>query len=748
MNVGSMSISGLISRDFDIQSVITQLGQIRSRPISLLEAEQAKQSERLAAYQQLTARALSVSTAASALTDGTAFSQVTASSSDEAAVVVSASAGAPVGSYDITVDALAQSHKIASTGVSSSSDALGYSGEFLLNGSVVSVGADDSLADIRDAINNAGAGVSASILTVSDSDHRLTIASLSTGAEGAIDLVDASASSILQALGLQSSSASVKHAITDGVAADALSDKLSAVGDMLGLSAAPSGTVQINGTGVAIDLTTDSLEDIAAAINAVDGVTATVETTSVDGEAAYRLEIVGAAGQPALADDGNVLATLGVLEQGIANEIDAAQDAQFTIDGVSMSRATNAVDDAIENVQLQLLAETATGVEVSVQANTQATVDAVEGFVNAYNKFVGFINEHQSFDAETEQGGLFFGSPAVMNIEAGMRDRVSGLVDTLGGDLRLASQIGLTFDSSEQMLLDSSDLLDALATDPEGVKRLFGVRTEATSADVEIMSHSSATQDSGADGWAVEITRVATRATAGSASLASGIAVDEVLTVNGKSVSLDAGMSLAEAADRLNALFSAQHMDIAASVEGDQIVVRHELYGDSHTVEIVSSLDDGAGGTDLGGPTAGEAAVYQGQDVQGTIGGEDATGSGRLLTGGEGTGMEGLQLVVRAGSPGSAGVVRVSKGISSRIADYVEAITAENGSLTRAMDGVTTEIESIDERIAAMEEDVDRYIEQLQADFALMETKMSQSLTTLDWMENQMDYLPGSSRRD
>ena len=47
MNVGNISITGLIARDFDIQAVITQLGQIRSKPIALLESRQAEHAQRL-----------------------------------------------------------------------------------------------------------------------------------------------------------------------------------------------------------------------------------------------------------------------------------------------------------------------------------------------------------------------------------------------------------------------------------------------------------------------------------------------------------------------------------------------------------------------------------------------------------------------------------------------------------------------------------------------------------------------------
>jgi len=747
MDVGSMSITGLVASNIDIQGIITQLGQIKRRPIQLLEQRQAHCTERMTAFQQLTARALSLSIAASGLTDGTAFGQVSAASSDESAVVVGASAGAPVGHYDITVSQLAQSHKVSSTGISSTTESLGYAGDIIIGGEVVTIEATDSLAEIRDAITNAGAGASASILTVSDTDHRLIITSLTSGADGALEIADANTPSILEDLGIQSASTSVKHAITDGAASDALSDKLSAAGDVLGLSSPPSGTVKVNGTEVAIDLATDSLNDIAGAISAVGGVTATVETVSVDGEAAYRLEIVGDAGQPAFEDDGNVLVSLGVLEKAFANEVDAAQDASFTIDGVAMTRPSNAVDDAIEEVQLQLVGVTAEDVTVTIEADTAATVASVQSFVNAYNQVVDFMNQHEDFDTEAETGGLFFGSPAILSLEADLRDQVSDLVNALGGDLVLASQVGLSFDQDDRILLDSSELLDALAAEPEGVKRLFGTRTEATSGEIEVSAYTSATRDSGSDGYTVEITQVASRATASSAVLSGGITLDETLTVHGKPVTLTAGMSLQDAADTLNALFTAQKMDMAASVDGDTLAIEHDLWGDSHQIQIASSLDDGVGGTDLGGATAGEVAVYEGQDVAGSIGGEAAAGNGRLLTAAEDCEAEGLQLIVSSESTGDKGVVRVSKGIAARMTDFIEAITAsESGSLTRAAQGVSDEIEAIDEEIAELEADVERYIEQLQLKFARMETQMSQSVALLDWMALQIDYLPGYRR--
>ncbi|MGM0494933.1 MAG: flagellar filament capping protein FliD, partial [Armatimonadota bacterium] len=738
MNVGNMAISGLIASDVDISGVITELAQIKRKPVELMEQQQSECNERLEAYQQLTARALALSTSASALTDGSAFAQVHAGSSDESAVAVSASAGAPVGSHRVEVSQLARAQKVSSGAIADMTDALGHSGEIIVNGQVVAVEADFTLGDIRDAINAAGAGVSASVLTGSESEHYLRLTSLSSGADGAMEIADISG--ILESLGVQDASVTAKHPLAGGVASDTLADKLGPVGETLGVNSEVAGTINVDGTAVAIDLSTDSLDDIAAAIDAVSGVSATVEEVEVDGATRYQLQILGDGDAPTLVDDGNVLLALGVQQKGFANEVDAAQDALFTIDGVAMSRSTNAVDDALENVQLQLLRETAgTPVSVNIEADSAATVESVQSFVDAYNELIGFINEHQSFDTEAEEGGLLFGSHAVLQLETQLRDQVSGLVDTLGGDLTLASQAGLRFNERDEIVFDSAALLDRLQTDPDGIKRLFGTRTDA-SGEVEIFGHSSATGDTGAAGWDVEITQAATRATAASADLSSGITVDETLTINGRTVALTAGMSLADAADALNAVFAAERMDVSAGVEGDRLVIEHDLWGGRHSLSIISSLDDGSGGTDLGGASRGLAEVYEGQDVAGTIGGEEATGTGRLLTGARDTQAEGLQLVVSADAPGTAGSVHVSRGIASRMTGFLERVTdTETGSLTRAMDGEAGEVEAIDERITALEADVDRYIERLQADFALMESKMSQSLTLLDWMKNQMN---------
>lgn len=743
MGVGAITITGLAS-DLDISGIITQLAAIKQRPIDLLASQQSTYSANLTVFQQLSAKVLGLSAMVSGLANGAAFQQVSVSSSSSDHVVATGVSGAAAGNYDIEISQLATNHKISSGVVATSDEALGYEGEILVNGSVVSLGAADTLEDLRDAINSAVAGVSASILTVSDTDHRLLVQSLTTGESGALALVDANGSDILEGLGLQTGATAIEHAITDGAASDDFSDKFTAVGSVIGLAGTVAGSVQVNGTNVAIDLAADSLTDIATAIDAVADVSASVVWTD-DG---YRLEIVGTAGAPTFTDDGNALVTLGVLGKSIANEVEAAQDAQFTIDGVAMTRSTNAVDDAIAGVQLQMVAVTAgTPTQVSVSWNVNAAVSEVEQMVSYYNSLVSFINTNQEFNTDTETGGAFLGNMAIMNLESALREQVTGLVDTLGGNLLLSSQVGLSTNSSDELVFDSTTFRSALQTNPAGVARLFGEASEATDADVTVATMAASTRDSGADGWAVNITQAAEQATAQSATLAAGITVDETLTIGGVGVTLTAGMSLDDGASLLNSLFAAQHMSIEATVVGDKLQLQHEMWGTSYGIVVTSSLDDGAGGTDLGGATAGVAENYAGQNVAGTIGGEAATGRGRTLTADEGTVAAGLVLTVSATSAGDQGLVRVSKGIGSRLSSFASAVTdADYGTLTLATNSISSEIEAIDDEIGRLTDSVDRYIEQLQLDFSRMESQMSQSKSLLDWMTMQTDALSSFGR--
>jgi len=742
--LGTTSIDGLIS-GLDTTSIISSLAAIRTRPVDLVKQHITRRTQDIASYQALSAKMLALSQSAGSLSAGTALAARTATVSDTSAVVATAGSGAAVGNYELVISQLAQAHKVSSGAVADIDAALGYAGDILVNGTAIALTASDDLASLRDKLNGAQAGVTASIITVSATDHRLILRSQTTGADGALDL-NTAGGDLLQTLGLLDGTTTTKHALADGMTSDGLTSRSDAIGEALGLGVAPAGTIRINDTEVAVDLAQDSLEDLADRITAtVSGVTATVVTDDSGDTTRYSLQLTGDAA-PTLQDDAGVLETLGMLQQGVAHEVQAAQDAEFTLDGYAIARATNSVDDVLTGVSLQLQqADENQAITLTVAANNQAAVTAVQKVVDDYNAVVGAINTGMTWNTETESGGVFFSDASILALQNGLHGNAMLPAATLGGNLTLMSQIGLSSDRFGLLSLDTGKLLEALDENPEGVLRVLTTGAETTDDEVEYVSSGTSTADSGAGGYAVHVTQAATKAKAQSAELVS-LAQDEDLTINGSYVvHLDAGMTLAQAADKLNQILGGNDLPLTASVVGSRLQLESNFYGSNYGFSIASSLDDGGGGTDLGGTHAGDTQATYGQNVAGTIGGKAAQGWGQWLTGTEG-GVKDLKVKITSATTGDKGVVKLGQGFATRLANYATQTSgADEGLLTRATGSVTDDIDRLNEEVTTMQAGVDSYVADLQLKFATMEGVLAKNKSLLSYLQTQIAGLQGLS---
>ena len=133
---------------------------------------------------------------ADSLRSGTTFDALERStSSDDEVLDATAEARAAAGSYSFTVDALAQPEILASQGYASLDAAVG-SGTFSITvgsgaAKVITVGsADATLAGLRDAINESGADVTASIVNTGSGSqpYKLVLTSKKSGAANTITI--------------------------------------------------------------------------------------------------------------------------------------------------------------------------------------------------------------------------------------------------------------------------------------------------------------------------------------------------------------------------------------------------------------------------------------------------------------------------------------------------------------------------------------------------------------------------------
>ncbi len=191
-----------IGSGVDINSMVNQLVALESRPLTQMQSAAKTLQTQISSYGQLNSLFSALQTAANKLTGTSLWQQSKATSSDESAVSIVGGNSAAAGSYAVSVQNLAANQTVVSASAYGSSAEPAGSGTLTIDiGSwdlppmnfvpqvgrspvQVTVDASDTLATMRDKINAAGAGVTASIVTDS-SGARLALRATDTGEENA-----------------------------------------------------------------------------------------------------------------------------------------------------------------------------------------------------------------------------------------------------------------------------------------------------------------------------------------------------------------------------------------------------------------------------------------------------------------------------------------------------------------------------------------------------------------------------------
>lgn len=201
--MAGISVSG-IGSGLDIASLVDQLVTAERTPVeNRLNTKEATVQAKLSAYGMLKSALSSFQTTVAGLAEASAFQGLKATSSDSSVVSVSSTSSAITGNFSVSVSNLAAAHSVASKAFTETSSTVGTGSltfqfgtydsggnTFTANGDkaiqVVDIAAaDNSLVGIRDAVNNADIGVSASIVN-DGSGYRLLFQSDDSGAANSL----------------------------------------------------------------------------------------------------------------------------------------------------------------------------------------------------------------------------------------------------------------------------------------------------------------------------------------------------------------------------------------------------------------------------------------------------------------------------------------------------------------------------------------------------------------------------------
>jgi flagellar hook-associated protein 2 len=235
-------------------------------------------------------------------------------------------------------------------------------------------------------------------------------------------------------------------------------------------------TLSVGGTdyALAIDPTNDSLIGLATAINASgSGVTASV-ISDVGGARLVLKGAVGAAGAFSLTNSGGNAAldrfTYPPATGGMTLA-QAAQDAQFKVDGIAYSRASNSIDDVIPGVTLTLR-QAAAGKPVSVTGNRPGELlrTTLQDFVSVFNTM------KKDLAAARNSNG---GDTGLRGLERELLALVGRSV-TSDPDISSLADVGVATTRDGSIMLDAAKFDAALRDHPDAVEALFSPTRDAT----------------------------------------------------------------------------------------------------------------------------------------------------------------------------------------------------------------------------------------------------------------------------
>lgn len=219
---------------------------------------------------------------------------------------------------------------------------------------------------------------------------------------------------------------------------------------------------------IAVDATT-TLTSLKDSINALDaGVTATIVNDG-SGATPYRL---------VLTSDSTGTANSITITQNdtslVFADVQAAVDASFTVDGMTITKSSNTVTDVIDGVTLELKSEApATTVTLGVTRDTDAISNKITAIIDKFNAVVGAIKGNNRYDSETKTAGAFFGDAVARGIWDDLRNVFGKEISGLPSTMNRLIHIGMSSSTDGVYSVDSSDLSSALSTSLDDVINLF-----------------------------------------------------------------------------------------------------------------------------------------------------------------------------------------------------------------------------------------------------------------------------------
>ncbi len=181
-----------------------------------------------------------------------------------------------------------------------------------------------------------------------------------------------------------------------------------------------------------------------------------------------------------------------------------AQDAEFTFNGVNMTRSKNTIDDIITGATFTLnnVDDKTTSGEykdtvISISKDTASLVKTMQSMVQAYNTLKTNLDTATSYDSESKAAGSLNGLSEITSIKR----QINSIITNTDKNGKSLMDFGFSFTDKGVLSLDTKALESAISDDYENFKKFFSSNTTYENA----VFYSSGSITSGTSAWTGKI---------------------------------------------------------------------------------------------------------------------------------------------------------------------------------------------------------------------------------------------------
>ena len=168
---------------------------------------------------------------------------------------------------------------------------------------------------------------------------------------------------------------------------------------------------------------------------------------------------------------GSYTSSQGLLDKMDITNIQKAQDAKLTYNGILIERDTNNIDDIVSGLSLELTSITETGKDVIVRIarDDEGIAEEMQAFVESYNEIYNKLQELTKYDAETEISGVFNGNSEIRSITR----QLNAIINSTDANGTSLVKYGVYMNEDGTLTFEQDTFNTAFQEDPDAAVEFF-----------------------------------------------------------------------------------------------------------------------------------------------------------------------------------------------------------------------------------------------------------------------------------